>query len=109
MTDGDSIPLFEIISISTMPKGTQLVSIKVNISRLPSPKASILSLSKGRTQIGPMLPSWTQLGARHWLTRPAAFLCTRHGVYVVKFVLDPVAGDLKELQFTPELKEVSGI
>ncbi|KAH8894135.1 putative sarcosine oxidase [Thozetella sp. PMI_491] len=109
MTDGDVVPEFEAASIRSLPKGTQLVSIDEKDQQTAKVKGFNIEPFKRQRPDRPNVAVLDITGGTAFADKACRFALHKARSYGVKFVLDRVAGDLKELLRAPGSQDVLGI
>lgn len=107
MTDGPVLPSFERASLESMPKNTQLVSTNVHDQQLAKSLGINLEPFKRQDPSRPNVALYDRTGGLTYADKACRFALHKARSYGAKFVLDPVAGEFKELLL--QHNDVTGI
>jgi sarcosine oxidase/L-pipecolate oxidase len=97
MTDGPMLPPFEQASLESMPKNTQLVTTNPHDQQLANSLGLNLEPFKRQNPSRPNVALFDRTGGMTYADKACRFALHKARGYGAKFVLDPVAGELKEL------------
>jgi sarcosine oxidase / L-pipecolate oxidase len=97
MTDGSVLPPFEQASLESMPKNTQLVTTNAQDQKLAKSLGLNLEPFRRQTPSRPNVALFDRTGGMTYADKACRFALHKARGYGAKFILDPVAGELKEL------------
>jgi sarcosine oxidase/L-pipecolate oxidase len=97
MTDGAVLPPFEQASLESMPKHTQLVTTNLHDVQLAKSIGVNVEPFKRQSPSRPNVAIFDRTGGLTYADKACRFALHKARGYGAKFILDPVAGELKEL------------
>ncbi|OKL56591.1 hypothetical protein UA08_08178 [Talaromyces atroroseus] len=110
MTDGPVLPPFEQASLASMPKNTQFVSTDTHDQQIAKSLGINLEPFKRQDPSRPNVALYDRTGGTTYADKACRFALHKARIYGAKFVLDPVAGELKELlRGSSDKSEIIGI